>query len=167
MKDIILIFMDKLNKEFKKFVEKIIGEDLNDNDIDISPKKVSSNQLYLFFKSFNDYLDLSFDLGKEIMQKLSQDASIVDLIETIKEIGLKKLEENPEMIELIQNNIESIMDILFSVDFHKEIFTIHSEDTFEQGFKELFLQELENAEKKSKNVIVKLWANIIRKKLQK
>ncbi|MBA7513996.1 hypothetical protein ES705_06014 [subsurface metagenome] len=28
--------MDKLNKEFKKFVEKIIGEDLNDNDIDIS-----------------------------------------------------------------------------------------------------------------------------------
>ena len=46
------------------------------------------------------------------MQKLSQDASIVDLIETIKEIGLKKLEENPEMIELIQNNIESIMDIL-------------------------------------------------------
>jgi len=61
MKDIILIFMDKLNKEFKKFVEKIISEDLNDNDIDISPKKVSSNQLYLFFKSFNDYLDLSFD----------------------------------------------------------------------------------------------------------
>jgi len=39
------------------------------------------------------------------MQKLSLDASIVDLIETIKEIGLKKLEENPEMIELIQNNI--------------------------------------------------------------
>ncbi len=59
------------------------------------------------------------------------------------------------MIKLIQNLINNIRDIYLSVEFHKEWFTISTEDSFEQQLKYLFIQELESAEKINKTEVAK------------
>lgn len=147
--------MDKLNEEFKRFVERIIGKDLEDEDIGISPEKIGGERILAFFKSINDFLDISNELGREILQNLPQNANLMDFLEKARKVGLRKAEEDPEMIKLIQNSIDVIKDTLFSVEFHKELFTAPTEDSFEQQLKNIFLQELESAEKISKNAIVK------------
>jgi len=147
--------MDKLNEEFKRFVERIIGEDLEDEDIEISFKKIPGEQILAFFKSIIDLLDISNELGREILQNLPQNAKLMDLLDKARKVGLRKAEEDPEMIKKFQNSIDVIKEKLFSVEFYKELFTAPTEDPFEQQLKNIFLQKLESAEKISKIDIVK------------
>lgn len=140
--------MDKLNEEFKKFVKKVIGEDLEDEEIKISLEKIGGERFPTFFKNINE-------LGREILQNLPKNATLMDLLEKARITGLKKAEEDPEMIKLIQNSIDNIKNTIFSIEFHKELFRIPTGDSFEQELKKIFLQELESAEKISKNAVTK------------
>ncbi len=64
---------------------------------------------------------------------------------------------------LNQSKIQSmaIKDLYFSVEFHKELFTISTEDTFEQQLKNFFIQELESAEKISKNDVARSFKIVV------
>jgi len=159
--------MNELNEEFKKFLQRIIGEDLKDGDLEISPKKIGGERFLAFFKNINNFLEISSELGKEVLQNLPQNANLKNFLKEARQIGLRKVKEDPDMIKLIQNSIHNIRDIYFSVEFHKELFTISTEDTFEQQLKNLFIQELESAEKISKNDVsksFKLAVNSVKRK---
>ncbi|GAH01953.1 unnamed protein product, partial [marine sediment metagenome] len=147
--------MDELNDVFKKFIERIIGEDLKDEVFEISPEKIGGERFLAFFKSINNFLEISSGLGREVLQNLPQNANLSNLIEKAREIGLRKVKEDPEMIKSIQDSINGIKDLYFSVELHKELFNISTEDTFEQQLKNFFIQELESAEKISTNDVAK------------
>ncbi len=147
---------DNWEKEGLKYLEKIFGEELSLEELEKNLEKNTNKELMLsFFKNLINFLGISSELGQELEQNIRLDMSPKKYLETIFKVTAQFSKKNPKMVKQIEDVCENIVQILQSLDFHKELLSISTGNDFEDVIKKRFLEELDRAEQVSKNAVVK------------
>jgi len=147
---------DNWEKEGLKYLEKIFGEGLSLEELEKNLEKNTNKELMLsFFKNLINFLGISSKLGEELEQNIRLDMPPKKYLETIFKVTAQFSKKNPKMVNQIEDICENIVQILQSLDFHKELLSISMGNDFEDVIKKRFLKELDRAEQVSKNEVVK------------
>ncbi len=161
---------DNWEKEGLKYLDKIFGEGLSLEELEKDLEKNTNKELMLsFFKNIIKILGISSKLGEELEQNIQLDMPPKKYIETTLKVTAQFSKKNPKMVKQIEDLVKSIVQLIQSLDFHKEFLSISTGNEFEDLIKKRFLEELDRAEQVSKNGVVrsfKLALNYVKRQQQ-
>ncbi len=147
---------DNWEKEGFKYFEEIFGEGLSLEELEKDLEKNTNKELMLsFFKNIIKILGVSSKLGEELEQNIQLDMPPKKYIETILKVTAQFSKKNPKMVKQIEDIVKNSVQIVQSVDFHKELLSISTGNEFEDLIKKRFLEELDSAEQVNKSKVVK------------
>lgn len=143
-------------KEGLKFLESIFGEDISFEELEKNLEENSNKELmFSFIKNLINFLGISSKLGEELEQNVQLDMPPKKYLETILKVTTQFSKKNPKLVKQIENLVKNFVQIVQSVDFHKELLSISTGNEYEDIIKKRFLEELDKAEQVSKNAVMK------------
>ena len=146
---------DNWEKEGFKYLDKIFGEGLSLEELEKNLEKNTNKELMLsFFKNIIKFLGISSKLGEELEQNIQLDMPPKKYIETILKVTAQFSKKNPKMVKQIEDLVKNIVQLIQSLDFHKELLSISTGNEFEDLIKKRFLEELDRAEQVNKSKVV-------------
>ena len=147
---------DNWEKEGLEFLGSLLGEDISFEELEKNLEKKTNNESMLsIIKTIINFLGISSKLGEELEQNLRLDMPVKKYIKTILKLTAQFFKKNPKMLKLIEDGFTNIVQLLQSLDLHKELLSISMGNEFEDLLKKRFLEELDRAEQVSKNAVVK------------
>ena len=147
---------DNWEKDGFKYFEKIFGEGLSLEELEKDLEKNTTKELMLsFFKNIIKFLGISSKLGEELEQNIQLDMPPKKYIEAILKVTAQFSKKNPKMVKQIEDLVKNIVQLIQSLDFHKELLSISTGNEFEDLIKKRFLEELDRAEQVNKSAVVK------------
>ena len=147
---------DNLESKGLKFLQKLLGNNLSSEEVEKNLEENQNKELMLFlFKNMLKFLGLSAELGEYIDQNLHLEIPPKKFFKTLIKTITKIFQNNPDLINKFEEVVENFTQIFQSLDFHKERFSISTGNEFEDLIKKRFLEELDKAEKISKNAVAK------------
>ncbi len=143
-------------KEGLKYLQKIFGEGLFDKKFENNLiENADKEPIISILKPIIKLVGISSKLGEEIEQNTHLGMSPKNYFETIFMQANQIFEEHPKIKKQIEEIGKNIVQGIQSLDLYKELLSVSMDNEFENLIKKRFLEELDKAERVSKNEVVR------------
>ena len=122
---------DNWEKEGLKFFERLFGEDLSFEELEDNLDENPNKKLMLsFFKNLINFLGISAKLGEDIIQNGRLDMPPKKFFKKYLKTIFQFSQKNPEIMKQIEAVGYKFAHIFQSIDFHKELLSISTDNEF-------------------------------------
>ncbi|MFX1295654.1 MAG: hypothetical protein ACFFD2_12485 [Promethearchaeota archaeon] len=137
-------------------MEKLLGENLSFEEVEKNLEENQNKELMLFlFKNIIKYFGLTAKLGVNFDQNVRLEMPPGQFFQALIKTTTQVFQNNPDLVRQFEKVGKNVKEIIQSLDFHKEIFSISTGNEFEDLIKKRFLEELDKAEQIDKMAVVK------------
>lgn len=143
-------------KEGLKYLEKIFGEGLFDKEFENNLKENADKEpIISILKPIIKLVGISSKLGEELEQNTHLGMSPQNFFEMIFKQANRIFEEHPKIKKQLEEIGKNIVQGIQSLDLYKKLLSVSMDNEFENLIKKRFLEELDEAERVSKNEVVR------------
>jgi len=146
---------DNLESKGFKFLQELFGDSLSFEEFEKNLEDQNNELIRFLFKNLFKFFGLSAEFGEYIDQNISLEMPPNKYFQTLEKTLIQVFQSNPDLVKKLEELGKNFAQIFQSLDFYKEIFSISTGNEFEDLIKKRFLEELDKAEKISKNAVAK------------